>query len=146
MILVARVRAGWLLKWIIKRLQSTRLGSLEHPHILILESCVKKHSSVKNKTTWKTLQAESSNSSGAGLRSLGPAQAPWLGSTHSKEHHCSEPWFADCVGWPPWTLLALNMQRSLSWASLVTQLAKNLPAMQETRVQSLDREDPLEKG
>ena len=30
--------------------------------------------------------------------------------------------------------------------SLVAQKIKNLPAMQETRVQSLDREDPLEKG
>ena len=32
------------------------------------------------------------------------------------------------------------------WASLVAQSVKNLPAVQETRVQSLDREDPLEKG
>ena len=31
------------------------------------------------------------------------------------------------------------------WASLVAQMVKHLPAMQETRVQSLDREDPLEK-
>ena len=30
--------------------------------------------------------------------------------------------------------------------SLVAQLVKNLPAMQETRVQSLGWEDPLEKG
>ena len=30
--------------------------------------------------------------------------------------------------------------------SLVSQMAKNLPAMQETWVQSLDREGPLEKG
>jgi len=30
--------------------------------------------------------------------------------------------------------------------SLVTQAVKNLPAMQETWVQSLSREDPLEKG
>ena len=30
-------------------------------------------------------------------------------------------------------------------ASLVTQLLKNLPAMQEIWVRSLDREDPLEK-
>ena len=34
----------------------------------------------------------------------------------------------------------------LDWASLVTQMVKNLPAVQETRVQSLGREDPLEKG
>ena len=32
------------------------------------------------------------------------------------------------------------------WASLIAQLVKNLPAMQETLVQSLGREDPLEKG
>ena len=30
-------------------------------------------------------------------------------------------------------------------ASLIVQLLKNLPAMQETRVQFLGREDPLEK-
>ena len=33
-----------------------------------------------------------------------------------------------------------------SWASLLAQLVKNLPTMQETRVQSLGWEDPLEKG
>ena len=32
-----------------------------------------------------------------------------------------------------------------SWASLVVQLVKNLPAMQETWVRSLGWEDPLEK-
>ena len=32
-----------------------------------------------------------------------------------------------------------------SWASLVAQTVKNLPAMQETWVPSLDREDFLEK-
>ena len=31
------------------------------------------------------------------------------------------------------------------WASLMAQMVKNLPAMQETWVQSLDWEDPLEK-
>ena len=33
-----------------------------------------------------------------------------------------------------------------SWASLAAQLVKNLPAMQETLVQFLGQEDPLEKG
>ena len=33
-----------------------------------------------------------------------------------------------------------------SWASLVAQLVKNLPAMYETWVRSLGWEDPLEKG
>ena len=33
-----------------------------------------------------------------------------------------------------------------SWASLVAQMVKNLPAMWETWVQPLSQEDPLEKG
>ena len=32
------------------------------------------------------------------------------------------------------------------WASLVAQMIKNLPAVQEFLVQSLGWEDPLEKG
>ena len=32
------------------------------------------------------------------------------------------------------------------WASLIAQLVKNPPAMQETLVQFLGQEDPLEKG
>ena len=32
------------------------------------------------------------------------------------------------------------------WASLIAHLVKNLPAMQETPVQFLGWEDPLEKG
>ena len=33
-----------------------------------------------------------------------------------------------------------------SWASLVAQLVKNPPVMQETWVRSLSWEDPLERG
>ena len=35
--------------------------------------------------------------------------------------------------------------KSKQWSSLVAQLVKNLPAVQETRLRSLGREDPLEK-
>ena len=35
---------------------------------------------------------------------------------------------------------------ALSWASLVAQMVKNLPAMQETQVRSLGQEDRLEEG
>ena len=35
---------------------------------------------------------------------------------------------------------------ALMWISLVAQMIKNLPAVQETRVRSLGWEDPLEKG
>ena len=34
----------------------------------------------------------------------------------------------------------------LKWASLVVQKVDHLPAVQETQVQSLGWEDPLEKG
>ena len=34
----------------------------------------------------------------------------------------------------------------IKWASLVAQRLKHLPAKQETWVQSLGREDPLEEG
>ena len=33
-----------------------------------------------------------------------------------------------------------------TWASMIAQLVKNLPAMQETLVRFLGPEDPLEKG
>ena len=38
------------------------------------------------------------------------------------------------------------MCQCIFWASLMAQMMKNLPAMQETQVQSLSQEDPLEKG
>ena len=40
----------------------------------------------------------------------------------------------------------INITHTQLWASLVVQKVKNLPAMQETWVPSLDGEDPLEKG
>ena len=40
----------------------------------------------------------------------------------------------------------VNSKLDLEKASLVVQLVKNLPAVQETPVQFLGGEDPLEKG
>ena len=54
-----------------------------------------------------------------------PSSIPWSGRSAGEE-----------IGYPI----------QYSWASLVAQLVKNLPAMQETWVQSLGWEDPLEKG
>ena len=34
----------------------------------------------------------------------------------------------------------------MSWASLIVQLVKNLPAVEETWTRFLGQEDPLEKG
>ena len=39
-----------------------------------------------------------------------------------------------------------NVLRIVLRASLVAQMAKNLPAILETQVRSLGQEDPLEKG
>ena len=41
---------------------------------------------------------------------------------------------------------AIGYPLQYSWASLVAQVVKNPPAMQETWLQSLGWEDPLEKG
>ena len=47
-------------------------------------------------------------------------------------------------------MLTLNLNNYYQYtcrrASLVTQMVKNLPAMQETQVRSLGGENPLEKG
>ena len=42
--------------------------------------------------------------------------------------------------------LGFELDSSLYWASLVGQMIRNLPAIQETWVRSLGWEDPLEKG
>ena len=42
-------------------------------------------------------------------------------------------------------VLKINYMYPLLGASLVAQMVKHLPAMQETRVRFLDWEDPLEK-
>ena len=42
--------------------------------------------------------------------------------------------------------LCNNLVLKRHMASLVSQMVKNLPAMQETKVRSLGQEDPLEKG
>ena len=47
------------------------------------------------------------------------------------------------AGWKTWVRGAARGPNKMGcWASLVAQLVKNLPAMQETWVQSLGREDP----
>ena len=43
-------------------------------------------------------------------------------------------------------MLLTEVQLNISRASLVAQMVKNLPAMQETKVWSLDQEDVMQKG
>ena len=44
-----------------------------------------------------------------------------------------------------WSRFAFESYLNISWASVVAQMVKNLPAMWEMRVRSLGQKDPLEK-
>ena len=46
----------------------------------------------------------------------------------------------------PWRTFPILNQSIVPWASLISQLVKDPPAMQETLVRFLGQEDPLEKG
>ena len=67
------------------------------------------------------------------------------GSSDGKESACNagDPSSIPRLGSSPGEVIGYPLQ--YSWASLVSQLVKNPPAMQETWVQSLGREDILEK-
>ena len=68
------------------------------------------------------------------------------GSSVGKESPCNagDPGLIPRSGRSPEEGIDYPLQ--YSWASLVAQLVKNPPAMQETWVPSLGWEDPLEKG
>jgi len=67
-------------------------------------------------------------------------------SSVDKETTCNagDPGLFSGLGRSPEERIGYPLQ--CSWASLVAQLVKNLPAMWEIWVQSLGWEDPLEKG
>ena len=67
-------------------------------------------------------------------------------SSVSKESTCNagDPGSSPGSGKP--TVEGIGYPPQYSWASLVAQLVKNPPVMQETLVQSLGWADPLEKG
>ena len=72
------------------------------------------------------------------------------GCNHRIEIHCAKSWSGDVAQWQS-TCFACMRPRVQSpasphfWASLVTRLVKNLPAMRDTWVQFLGWKDPLEK-
>ena len=70
----------------------------------------------------------------------------WVGSSVGKESACNawDPGLITRLGRSTGERIGYPLQ--YSWASLVAQLVKNLPAMWETRIRSLGWEDPLEKG
>ena len=66
-------------------------------------------------------------------------------SSVGKESTCNagDPGLIPGLGGSPGEGIVYTLQ--CSWASLVAQLVKKLPVMQETWVRSLDWEDPLEE-
>ena len=70
----------------------------------------------------------------------------FLDSTVGKESTCNvrDPGSIPGSGRSPGEGIDYPLQ--YSWASLVAQMVKNLPAMRETWVRSLGQEEPLEKG
>ena len=63
------------------------------------------------------------------------------------ESACNARDHGSIPGWERSAGEGIGYPLQYSWAFLVAQLVKNLPAMQETLVvQFLDWEDPLEKG
>ena len=67
------------------------------------------------------------------------------GSSVAKESACNAGAPGSIPGRGRSTGEGIGYPLQYSWASLVAQLLKNLPAMWETWVQSLGWEDPLEK-
>ena len=74
------------------------------------------------------------------------SQLSFPGSSAGKESTCNtgDPSSSPGLGSSPGEGIGYPLQ--YPWASLVAQMVKNLPAMQQTWVRSLGWEDPLEEG
>ena len=68
------------------------------------------------------------------------------GSSAGKESTCNAGDLSSIPGSGRSTGEGIGYSLQYSWASLVAQLVKNLPATRETQVPSLGWEDPLKKG
>ena len=67
-------------------------------------------------------------------------------SSVGKESTCNAGDPGSIPGWGRSAGEGIGYSLQYSWASLVAQMVKNLPAMRETWVRSLGQEEPLEKG
>ena len=84
--------------------------------------------------------------SGKGLTPLSREERGLLGSSAGKESACNTGDRGLIPGFRSSSGEGNGYPFQYSWASLVAQPVKNLPAVRETWVQSLGCEDPLEKG
>ena len=75
---------------------------------------------------------------------LALCEFPWWPA--GKESACNVEDLGSTPGWGRSAEERISYLLQCFWASLVTQLVKNLPAMWKTWVQSLGWEDLLEKG
>ena len=80
------------------------------------------------------------------LMNLFAGQQGFPGSLASKESACNAGDPGSILGSGRSVGEGIGYALQYSWAFLVAQLVKNLPAMRETWVRSLGWEDPLEKG
>ena len=80
------------------------------------------------------------------MNSLNTSTAGFPDSSVGKESTCKSEDPSSIPGSGRSTGEGMCNPLQYSWASLVAQLVKNLPAMQETPVQFLGWENPLEKG
>ena len=76
-------------------------------------------------------------------KASGPPHSPrrWVSTFQQVLHSITHPLAQASQRMP-----ALGLAHELTQASLAAQAVKNPPAMQETHVQSLSQEDPLEEG
>ena len=65
---------------------------------------------------------------------------------HAAVHGVTKSWTWISDWTETWILIPSLPFMQPQWTSLIAQLVKNSPAMQETPVQFLGQEDPLEKG
>ena len=79
-------------------------------------------------------------------RLLTPVFLDFPGGSDGKESACNERDLGSIPGLGRSPGEGVGYPLQYSWASLVAQLVKNLPAMWETWILSLVWEDPLEKG
>ena len=84
------------------------------------------------------------NTHGVPPPQLGQLKAS-TGSSVGKESTCNAGHPGSTPGWGS-SRAGISCPHQYSWASLVTQLVKNPPAMRKTWVGSLGREDPLQEG
>ena len=68
------------------------------------------------------------------------------GSSAGKESACNVGDPGSIPGWGRSPGEGIGYPLQYSWASLVVEIAKNMPVMWETWVQSLGWEDPLKEG